>query len=297
MYLRRLELQGFKTFVTKTVLEFKEGSGAARGGVSQRDGSRDRASQRNLTAIVGPNGSGKSNVADAIRWVMGEQSLKLLRGKKSEDVIFSGSSKKARSGFAEVSMVLENDAAARGEQAELPHEVVITRRLYRDGKSEYEINRQTARHGDVVLLLAQCGIGQRTYSVIGQGMVDAILVASPADRKEFFDEASGLRPFQLKRTQAVNKLERTKQHLGQAETLLREIGPRLTSLDRQMKRLQEKVGLEAELAELEKKYYGGMWHDIFGNLARVTADVERARAEEAKRVEEAKTLEAELAAM
>ena len=126
MYLRRLELQGFKTFASKTVLEFKAESG----------GSRGSASQRNLTGIVGPNGSGKSNVADAIRWVMGEQSLKLLRGKKSEDVIFSGSSKKARSGFAEVSMVLGNDAAERGEQAELPHEAVITRRLYRDGKRE-----------------------------------------------------------------------------------------------------------------------------------------------------------------
>jgi chromosome segregation protein len=281
MYLRRLELQGFKTFASKTALEFHAQSKAKRG----------------VTGIVGPNGSGKSNIADSIRWVMGEQSLKLLRGKKSEDVIFSGSTKKARSGFAEVTLTLENDEAARGEQAELPHEVVITRRLYRDGKSEYEVNRQAARHGDVLLLLAQCGIGQRTYSVIGQGMVDAILVASPTDRKEFFDEAAGLRPFQLKRNQAVNKLETTKQNLGQAEALLREIGPRLTTLERQMKRLQEKAGLEAELADLEKKYYGGMWHEIFGNLTRVKTDVDRSRAEESKLVEEAKKLEGELAGM
>jgi chromosome segregation protein len=281
MYLRRLELQGFKTFASKTTLEFQAGNKAKRG----------------LTGIVGPNGSGKSNIADAIRWVMGEQSMKLLRGKKSEDVIFSGSDKKSRSGFAEVSLILENDQTARGEQSELPHEVVVTRRLYRDGKSDYEVNRQAARHTDVLLLLAQCGIGQRTYSVIGQGMVDAILVATPADRKEFFDEAAGLRPFQLKRNQAVNKLETSKQNLLQAEALVREIGPRLTTLERQMNRLKEKSGLEAELADLEKKYYGGSWHEIFGNMSRAKTQLDKARAEEAALVEEAKKLEAELGEM
>lgn len=286
MHLRRLELQGFKTVASKTALEFRAETANGRGGM-----------RRGLTGIVGPNGSGKSNIADAIRWVMGEQSMKLLRGKKSEDVIFSGSDKKARSGFAEVSLFLENDGAAAADGNDLPQEVVITRRLYRDGKSEYEVNRQAARHGDVVLLLAQCGIGQRTYSVIGQGMIDAILIASPADRKEFFDEASGLRPFQLKRTQAMNKLEGTAQNLSQADALLREIGPRLTSLERQMKRLQERAGLEDELTELERTYYGGMWHDIFGNQTKVKAMVDRARGEEVSLVEAAKTLEAELAAM
>lgn len=281
MYLRRLELQGFKTFASKTALEFHAQSKAKRG----------------LTGIVGPNGSGKSNIADAIRWVMGEQSLKLLRGKKSEDVIFSGSDKKSRSGFAEVTLTLENDQAGKGEQSELPHEVVITRRLYRDGKSEYEVNRQAARHGDVLLLLAQCGIGQRTYSVIGQGMVDAILIASPSDRKEFFDEAAGLRPFQLKRNQAMNKLDTSRQNLGQAEALIREIGPRLSTLERQMKRLQEKSGLETELADLEKKYYGGSWHEIFGNMSRAKASCDKARGEEALLVDEAKKLEAELGDM
>ncbi|MEN9558043.1 MAG: hypothetical protein RL141_412 [Candidatus Parcubacteria bacterium] len=276
MHLRRLELQGFKTFAAKTVLEF-------------------HAAGKGVTGIVGPNGSGKSNVADSIRWVMGEQSMKLLRGKKSEDVIFSGSDKKARSGFAEVSLTLERDGTEADDS--LPHDVVITRRLYRDGKSEYEVNRQAAKHGDVTLLLAQSGIGQRTYSVIGQGMVDAVLVASPADRKEFFDEAAGLRPFQLKRTQAVNKLEATRLNLGQAEALLREIGPRLSSLERQMKRLQEKEGLETELASLETHYYGGMWKEIAGNLERVRARVEQSRAEEASKVAEAKKLQEELAAM
>lgn len=277
MYLRRLELQGFKTFVQKTALEFHPQSKERRG----------------LTGIVGPNGSGKSNIADAIRWVMGEQSMKLLRGKRGEDVIFSGSAKKARSGFAEVSLTLVNDDKPEIELSE----IVVTRRLYRDGKSEYEVNRQAAKHGDIVLLLAQAGIGQRTYSVIGQGMVDAVLVASPAERREFFDEAAGLRPFQLKRHQATNKLETTKQNLGQAEALLREIGPRLSTLERQMKRLLERSSLEKERDELERKYYGGSWHDIFGNLTRVQTDVERARAAGSKLSGEARELEAELAAM
>src|SRR3989338_1495857 len=277
MYLRRLELQGFKTFAQKTALEFHPQSKARRG----------------LTGIVGPNGSGKSNIADAIRWVMGEQSMKLLRGKKGEDVIFSGSAKKARSGFAEVSLTLVNDDKPEIELSE----IVVTRRLYRDGKSEYEVNRQAAKHGEIVLLLAQAGLGQRTYSVIGQGMVDAVLVASPSERKEFFDEAAGLRPFQLKRHQAMNKLETSKQNLSQAEALLREIGPRLSTLERQMKRLLERSSLEKERGELERKYYGGSWHDIWGNLTKVQTDVERARASESKLSSEAKALEAELAAM
>ena len=192
MYLRRLELQGFKTFAQKTVLEFVPETGGRRG----------------LTAIVGPNGSGKSNTADAIRWVMGEQSMKLLRGKKSEDVIFSGSEKKSRAGFAEVSLTLVNDDKPDIELAE----IVVTRRLYRDGQSEYEVNRQSARLTDVALLLAQAGIGQRTYSVIGQGMVDQVLSASPSERKVFFDEAFGVRPFQLRREQGLPADHRAHRH-------------------------------------------------------------------------------------
>lgn len=242
MYLKRLELQGFKTFAQKTVLVFEPDAGNRRG----------------LTAVVGPNGSGKSNVADSLRWVMGEQSLKLLRAKKSEDVIFSGTEKKPRAGFAEVSMTLVND-----DRQDLDFsEILITRRLFRDGQSEYEVNKQPVRLTDVVLLLAQCGIGQRTYSVIGQGMVDEVLSSSPAERKEFFDEAAGLRPFQLKRQASLNKLEGARENLKQTETLLREIGPRLTSLERQVKRLEQRETLEHDLKELETKYFGGMWSQL-----------------------------------
>lgn len=277
MYLKRLELQGFKTFANKTVLKF----------------SPDSKGRRGLTAIVGPNGSGKSNIADAVRWVMGEQSLKLLRGKKTEDVIFSGSQKKSRSGFAEVGLTLVNDDKP---DIDLP-EIVITRRVYRDGQSEYEINKQAVRLTDIVLLLAQAGIGQRTYSVIGQGMVDSVLSASPAERKEFFDEAAGLKPFQLKRQSSVNKLEATKDNLKQAEMLLREIAPRLSSLERQAKRLQQRGELEKKLSDLERSYYGGQWADLRDRLGAATSAVGAAKEESRKRAVMAEKLEGELRAL
>ncbi len=274
MYLRRLELQGFKTFAQKTVLEFEPDSDGRRG----------------LTGIVGPNGSGKSNVADAARWVMGEQSLKLLRSKKSEDVIFSGTDKKPRAGFAEVNMTIVND-----DKPDLDFsEIVITRRLYRDGQSEYEINKQSVRLTDVTMLLAQCGIGQRTYSVIGQGMVDDILSASPAERKEFFDEAAGLKPFQLKRQSSENKLEATKENLRQSDAVLKEIGPRLHSLERQVKRLEQRDALDEELKNLEAQYYGGTWKQLKDLLASAKQKHEKMAQEVAKASSASEALETEL---
>lgn len=278
MYLKRLEMQGFKTFAVKTVLEF----------------SPEGAKRRGVTSIVGPNGSGKSNVADAIRWVMGEQSMKLLRGKKQEDLIFSGSQNKARSGFAEVSMTLVTE---QSESEDLPAEIVLTRRLYRDGKSEFEINRQQAKLADVTMLLAQSGIGQRTYSVIGQGMADAILSASPAERKEFFDEAAGLRPFQLKRHQSVSKLDSSRERLAQADALLREITPRLSSLERQVKRLEQRDALEADRVRLEKSYYGGSWHELSERMGEVKIRLDAAQERETKFLAEAKAMQEELAGM
>lgn len=274
MYLKRLDLQGFKTFAQKTVLQFE----------------LDAHNRRGLTAVVGPNGSGKSNIADALRWVMGEQSLKLLRAKKSEDVIFSGSEKKSRAGFSEVSITLVND-----DRQELDFsEIVITRRLYRDGQSEYEVNKQSARLSDVVMLLAQCGIGQRTYSVIGQGMVDDVLSSSPAERKDFFDEAAGLRPFQLKRHASVNKLEAARDNLRQSETLLREIGPRLVSLERQVKRLQQRETLEEDLKALEIQYYGGTWNSLRKSLGLSQSAYDKASVRATEAAGQADKLEAEL---
>lgn len=279
MRLQRIEMQGFKTFADRTALAFLPPKEGTRGG---------------LTAIVGPNGSGKSNIADAVRWVLGEQSLKLLRGKKSEDVIFSGSDKRARSGFAEVSLTLDNTDGAAG--IEYP-EVVITRRLYRDGESEYLLNKNKAKLQDVLLLLAKANFGQRTYSVIGQGMIDAILVASPKERKEFFDEAAGVKQYQLKREAAVRKLMASEENLKQAELILSELEPRLRGLSRQVRRLEDRAALEKDLRELSFAYFGTHWKQIHAELSAIDAKTRAVEEDRRAKEKEIEAVRAELAGM
>jgi len=243
MHLQRIEIQGFKSFAQKTVFDFPEHS------------NHDKTA-KSITAVVGPNGSGKSNVSDAIRWVLGEQSLKLIRCKKSDDVIFGGSEKKARQGFAEVSLFMNN------EDKELPvdfSELVITRRVYRNGETEYLINRRAVRLFDVLILLAKANFGQRSYSIIGQGMVDHIINISAFERKEFFDEATGVKQYQIKRDQAVNRLRRSRENLDQTNKVLAELEPRLRLLTRQIKKLEMRKELEKELRDLQKKYYNYLW--------------------------------------
>jgi chromosome segregation protein len=231
MYLEKIDIQGFKSFAAPTTLVFN----------------------KELTAIVGPNGSGKSNVADAIRWVLGEQSLKLLRGKKSDDVIFAGSDSKARLGFAKVVLYLQNQERAAGIDYE---QVVIERSIDRSGESNYLLNGNPVRLTDVQLLLAKAHVGQKSYSVIGQGMIDQLLTFSAQDRKDFFDEATGVKQYQIKKTQAIHKLEQTEENLHQAELVLAELEPRLRTLSRQVKRLERKEDLERQLTELHTQYYG-----------------------------------------
>lgn len=244
MYLQKLEIQGFKSFAEKTVLEFN----------------------RELTAVVGPNGSGKSNIADSVRWALGEQSLKVLRGKKSDDVIFAGSTAKARLGFAEVSLYLNNEDG----RAPIDYrEVVITRRLYRDGEGEYLINKNKVRLLDIQLLLAKSSFGQRNYSIIGQGMIDSILTSSPTERKEFFDEATGVREYQIKKDQAALKLEHSQANLKQAQQLLEEIEPRLRSLTRQVKKLERKEEIIGQLTKLQTEYYSHQLLNLDQQLAQV----------------------------
>lgn len=243
MYLEKLEIQGFKSFASKTALTFEPPKGK----------------RRIITAIVGPNGSGKSNVADALRWALGEQSMKLLRSKKSEDVLWHGSDKRPRAGFAEISLYLNNqDREADIEYAE----VVITRRLYRDGESEYLINKNKVRLSDVQLLLAKANFGERHYAIIGQGMIDSILLLSPEERRDFFDEATGVKPYQIKKEQAINKLKITEDNLRQAEGLLAELEPRMRSLSRSVKRLEDREIVEVELHGLQHHYYGNLWHKL-----------------------------------
>jgi len=240
MYLKRLEIKGFKSFAQNTVLEF----------LPPIDG------RFSITAIVGPNGSGKSNVVDAIRWVMGEQSIKSLRGKKSEDVIFSGSENKGALGACEVTMVLDNS----GIQHDLDYpEVVITRRLYRSGEGEYLINGNPVRLLDIHLFLAKSQFGQHSYSVVSQGTIDRLLIVNPVERKEFLDEASGIKEFQIKEHQAELKLNRTRENMEQVDRLLIEVEPRLKLLARQVKKLEKRQEVELSLREAQEKYYTSLY--------------------------------------
>lgn len=188
VYLKALEIQGFKSFPDKTVLTF--GS--------------------DITAIVGPNGSGKSNISDAIRWVMGEQSTRVLRGGKMEDVIFGGTAKRKQTGYAEVSLVLDNTNHIFDMDES---EVMVTRRYYRSGESEYYINRRSVRLKDVNELFMDTGLGREGYSIIGQGRIDEILSVKSADRREIFEEAAGISRFRHRKEEAERKLERTDENL------------------------------------------------------------------------------------
>lgn len=277
MYLARLEIQGFKTFAKKTVIQFPKQSGL---------------DHHALTVIVGPNGSGKSNLTDAIRWCLGEQSMKQLRGKKSEDIIFSGSAGKSRSGFADVSMTFDNHDKALDIDYK---EVTITRRLYRDGDGEYLLNGKQARLADIQLLLAEAGIGQRTYTVIGQGMIDHVLTASPEERKIFFDDATGVRGLQIKRKQSMNKLKRSTENLVEAEMLMAEIEPRLKLLRRQVQRLDQRADLETELHDLQTQYFGTLWHTLHKELEQNTQKRKNLEEKLAKHIAEIEHGDAELA--
>jgi chromosome segregation protein len=240
MYLKRLEIQGFKSFANKTVLDF----------LPPQNG------RFSITGVVGPNGSGKSNVVDALRWVMGEQSIKTLRGKKSEDIIFGGSEAKGALGACEVSMILDN--SDNRVDIDLP-EIVITRRIYRSGESEYLVNNNPVRLLDIHLLLAKAQFGQHSYSIVGQGTIDRLLTVSTAERKDFLDEASGIKEHQIKQHQATLKLARTTENMSQVEVLLKEVEPRLRLLSKQVRKLEQRQEVELNLRENQEKYYGSLY--------------------------------------
>lgn len=268
MYLQRLEVQGFKTFAKKTVLEF----------------AAPKADSHPLTVVVGPNGSGKSNLSDAIRWCLGEQSMKHLRGKESQDIIFSGSEGRGRANFAEVTMTFNNEGKSLpGIDAA---EVTITRRLYRDGESSYLMQGQEVRLADIQLTLAEAGVGQRSYAVIGQGMIDHILTSSPEERKIFFDDATGVRGLQIRRHQSMLKLERSAKNLADVEMLLQELEPRLNLLRRQVKRLNEREKVETELREISAQYFGTQYWNLQDEKRSIEVRVQAATKKvEAKKLE------------
>ncbi|HEU5440103.1 MAG TPA: chromosome segregation protein SMC [Ktedonobacterales bacterium] len=256
MYLKRLELHGFKSFAPRTVLEFSPG----------------------ITAIVGPNGAGKSNVADAIRWVLGEQSMRTLRGRKSDDVIFAGASSKAAAQMAEVGLVLDNSAAWLPSDFS---EVTVARRSFRNGDSEYLMNGQRVRLKDVLLLLAQARIGHDSYTVIGQGLVDQALSQRAEERRGLFEDAAGIRQFQAQRTDAEQKLTLTQSNLARLNDIIGEIEPRLGPLAEQARRARDFSSAREELMRLLRIWYRRQWRDTIAARART----ESAEAEFAARLQ------------
>ncbi len=234
MRLKALEVQGYKSFATKTEFRFEPG----------------------ITAIVGPNGSGKSNLADAVRWVLGEQSYRLLRGKRTEDMIFSGSALRARLGMAQVHLTLDN---ANGDLPIEFNEVTLTRRAYRSGENEYLLNGNRVRLRDITELLARSGLARRSYTVVGQGQVDAALALRPQERRELFEEAAGISHYQARRAEALDRLEETKANLLRINDILNEIAPRLRRLEREAERAEHHALLTRQLDGLLRIWYGSRW--------------------------------------
>lgn len=245
MYLKKVEISGFKSFANKTTLEFG----------SARDFGEEK--KIGITAIVGPNGSGKSNVSDAIKWAMGEQSMKTLRGKKSEDIIFAGSAAKARLSSAQVTLYFDNS------DKRIPlefSEVIISRKLFRSGESEYSINGSKVRLLDVTDILAKAGIGKESYCVINQGMSDAVLHATPIERRGILEDAAGVKQYQIRKERALKKLENTKENMERVTGLIREIEPHLKMLKRQAEKAQQGKEIASNLKEKQTQLFSYLWH-------------------------------------
>jgi len=259
VYLKRLEMLGFKSFAVRTLLEFSTG----------------------ITAVVGPNGAGKSNVADAVRWVLGEQSMRQLRGKKSDDIIFVGGHGKAALGMAEVSLTLDNST---GWVPSEYSEITVTRRSFRSGENEYLINKQKVRLKDVILLLAQARIGHDSYTVVWQGLIDAALSLRAEERRGLFEDAAGIRPFQVQRADAEGRLRQTEQNLERLRDIVGEIEPRLTYLAEQARRALEFGRLNSELQQILLTWYALQWR-------RLHTTRERAKAAEQEQAREVNSLE------
>jgi chromosome segregation protein len=272
VYLKKLSIQGFKSFANRTTFEYGRG----------------------VTAIVGPNGSGKSNVSDALRWVLGEQSTRLLRAKKQEDVIFAGTGARAAVGMAEVVLTLDN------EEHWLPLdfvEVEIARRVYRNGDSEYLLNGSRVRLRDIVDLLMKGDVGQNSYSIMGQGLVDEVLSMTADERRGFLDEAADVKRFRTKIKEAQDRLAATRENLDKVTIIVAEIEPRLSQLSRQAERAAEHSRLSTELSELLKAYYGQRWNDAHNALVRARAALDQRSAEDAHAAERVAQIREQLRAL
>ena len=222
MYLKQIEIHGFKSFANDTILTFEKG----------------------ITGIVGPNGSGKSNIADAVRWVLGERSMKQLRGAETMDVIFSGTELRKAQGFAYVNLVIDNT------DRKIPlsyDEIQVSRRLYRSGESEYKLNGTDCRLKDIYETFYDTGIGKEGYSIIGQGQIDKILSNKPEDRRELFDEAVGIVKYKRRKIIAEKKLEEEKLNLSRVTDIITEIERQIGPLKKQAEAAKEYLNLRDDL--------------------------------------------------
>ncbi len=265
MYLKALEIHGFKSFPEKTVLTFSE----------------------DITAIVGPNGSGKSNIADAIRWVMGEQSTRALRGNKMEDVIFDGTAKRKGLGFAEVTLVLDNTAHIFPMEES---EVAVTRRYFRSGESEYYINRRSCRLKDINELFMDTGLGREGYSIIGQGKIDEILSIKSADRREIFEEAAGISRFRHRKEEAERNLAHTEENLVRINDKIDELELQVEPLRVQAEKTKKYLLLRDELKGLEISVWLEQLEQLRADGIKVSADYDLA----AQQLQQAQTERDEL---
>ena len=284
MHLKSLEIFGFKSFPEKTVIEFNKG----------------------VTAIVGPNGSGKSNITDAIRWVLGEQSVRTLRGDRMEDVIFSGTQTRKAMGYAEVSITIDN---ADGKLPIDYAEIQVTRRLYRSGESEYLLNRTPCRLKDITMFFMDTGLGRDGYSIVGQGKVDSILSNKPEDRRRVFEEASGIVKFKTRKLEAERRLAATEQNMIRIDDILNELSLQIGPLAEQSERAKNYLRLHDALREKEISLYLDTIRrameqmqtceaestDLLDRLAKQTETVEKLRESSRGYTEETHVIDAAIA--
>lgn len=252
MRLSAIDIEGFKSFTGHTQLAFGPG----------------------ITGVIGPNGSGKSNVTEAIRWVLGEQSIKQLRGQESTDVIFHGTDTLPPGRRARVTLTFDNESGRFPIEAS---EIAITRSLSRAGDSHYLLNGDDVRLLDLQRLLAESGIGTRTFTVISQGTIDRYLTATPTERQELFNEATGVRALQLKLLETSRKLEKTQQHIQELQTIIAELAPRLTILARQIKRYQVREALVQEFSQKQAAWFSQRWHGSVAHMQEISAQMEELR--------------------
>ncbi len=256
MFVEKIEISGFKSFAKKTILDFS-------GGKNLKSG---------VTCVVGPNGSGKSNVSDALRWVIGEKSVKNLRGNKREDVIFAGSSTKSQLGCAQVSVFFDNSK----KRFDIDYsQVVITRKIYRDGENHYLINNSKVKLFDLMNLLSRAGIGHGNYTIVNQGMTDQILLSSPVERMGFLEDAAGVKEFQLKKNKSVRRIKKTRINIEKAESLMREIEPELRVLKSQSRKIEKAQKTREELAEKRAQYFAVRLNNIESNQSKNGLELKR----------------------